>query len=221
LAVDFHEIILPVEYSAMAQPPQGGPEFSHSNYSVPSSGLEDINRNRSSAIHRYTVDYDLLRTEQRKYLNSFFLAIGGIGCGFRMLAPEPHNQSFSGELIATTDGSQTAFPLIKTHTLTAAAEYGGVSRSYVQRIVKPIYGEVELYLDEEPVNLETVGAMNYTNGIYTFDSAPSAGQALKATARYHLPVRFTSDWFSGEFDVSANYRGIGLQELLPKSLGIV
>lgn len=221
MSIDFHEIILPIEYSAMAQPPQGGPEFSHSVYSVPSSGLEDINRNRSSAIHRYTVDYDLLKTEQRRYLNSFFLAIGGIGCGFRMLAPEYHNQSFSGELIATTNGSQTAFPLIKTHTLTAEAGYGAASRSYIQRIVKPIYGEVELYLDGVLVDLEVVGAMNYTNGIYTFDAAPATGKALRATARYHLPVRFTSDWFNGEFDVSASYRGIGLQELLPKSLGIV
>jgi len=217
MGITFHEIVLPQEYSPS---PSGGPEFSHSVFPIPRSGVEDINANRASALHRYTIPFTMMTPDKQAWLYSFFLAVGGIGGAFRMLAPEPFNRSFNNELLATTDGTETDFNLIKTHSVTAATFYGGATTSYVQRIVKPVYNEVELYLDGAAVDLSADGAMDWTTGRFAFNDPPDEGLELRATGRYHLPVRFTDDWFSASYDVTSESPNIGLQEVLPKTIGI-
>lgn len=212
MGLTFHELEIDQEY---APNPTGGPEFSHSVFSVPASGVEDINRNRPTALHRYTIDWAMLSDEQRSRLYSFFLAVGGVGGAFRMLAPEPHNQSFENQLMA---GSGTVWKLQKVHTFTAESWYGGATSSYTQRIVKPIYGEVEIYVNGVAINMTTAGVMNWTTGTFTFNSAP--GVAPRATGRYHLPVRFSEDWLRMQHDITSDWQGVAIQEVLPKSLNI-
>lgn len=217
MSLTFYELVLDEFYSPS---PRGGPEFSNSVFTVPTSGVEEINRNRPTALHRYVIPYEHLKDERRARLYSFFLTVGGMGGAFRMLAPERHNQWFEDELLGTGDGAQDEFPLIKTHSFTADAAYGGAISSYVQRIIKPIYGELELYADASPVDLTADGTMDWTTGVFTFDTPPAIGIEVRATGRYHLPVRFATDWLEMSHDITSESGGIEVREVLPKTLGI-
>lgn len=212
MPLSFHELILDEQYSPA---PRGGPEFAHNVVSVPASGVEDITRLRPTALHRYIIDWSQLVAERRSRLYSFFLAVGGVGGAFRLLAPEPHNQFLENEAMS---GSGTIWKLQKTHSFTADSFYGGATSTYTQRIVKPVYNELTITVSGVPISLTADGTMNWTTGTFTFNSTP--GATPRATGRYHLPVRFTRDWLEMAHDVSSDWQGVELVEVLPKSLGI-
>jgi uncharacterized protein (TIGR02217 family) len=212
MALTFFEHVLDEFYSPS---PRGGPEFSHSVFTVPTSGVEEINRNHPTALHRYSIPYQHLKDERRQRLYSLFLVVGGMGGAFRMLAPERHNQAFEDEPMA---GTGSIWRLQKTHSFTAESYYGGATSSYAQRIVKPIYGEVEIYVSGVLVDLTADGTMDWTTGTFTFDAPP--GATPRATGRYHLPVRFATDWLEMAHDITSESGGMEVVEVLPKTIGI-
>src|SRR5206468_677301 len=157
-------------------------------------------------------------------LRDFFYALGGIKTGFRLIAPDDNFLDF--ELIGTGDGEATDFPIIKTYSATALAEYGGASLSYVRRIVKPAAGGFDVYVADALIPLVTgspsagQARVNYTTGIVTLGTPPAEDAEVRVSGGFHVPVRFGGDYFNPKHDVSANLQSVELIELLPQTLGI-
>jgi uncharacterized protein (TIGR02217 family) len=217
----FFEGVIDPDYAPDAE---GGPEFGNRVFQSPDSGLESVTIGRTQARHRYTIDYQLLTAASQKGLRDFFYALGGMQTGFRFFAPD--DNLLDNELIDTGDGSEATYNIIKTYIATASGGYGGASRSYVRRIVKPAADSfvVTVAGTSIPLVSGTPGAgqarVNFTTGVITFGSAPASGAQIRVTGTFHVPVRFASDYFNPRYDVSAELSNLELLELLPQTLGI-
>jgi uncharacterized protein (TIGR02217 family) len=220
MCFEFHEIILDPKYAPNAE---GGPEFGNKLFESPDNGLDAISVGRAKARHRYTVEWQNLIDQSRIRMRNLFYTIGGMRGGFRLVPPD--DDSLNNELIGTGDGVVTSWKLIKTYSVSALPEYGGETLSYERRIVKPVFGTMTFWANMTQLT-EVSGPpiagqvkMDYTSGVIT-TAALSNGVVLKASGRFHVPVRFGGDYFNPKYDVAADWSGIELIEILPKALDI-
>jgi uncharacterized protein (TIGR02217 family) len=147
-------------------------------------------------IWTWTLTYSVLRDEwdtrgsgglgatynELRTLMGFFLAQQGALTSF--LFDDPTDDSISGQVIGTGDGSTTAFQLVRT--------MGGFAEPIVTpNIVSGIYLNGVL---QSPSSY----SVNATTGIVTFTAAPPAGQVLAATFTYYFQARFADD--TAEFE---------------------
>lgn len=89
--------------------------------------------------------------------------------------------SLSAEVIGTGDGAATAFQVIQSWTVDGTTETRTVTRP-----VSPL----SVYKDGA---LQGSGyTVDYTTGIITFTSAPTAGVVISVTGTFDVPVRFDS-----------------------------
>jgi uncharacterized protein (TIGR02217 family) len=211
--VVFDEILLPIEYSAVAS---GGPEFLTTVITA-RSGVTQRNVNRLEAKGRWQINFDLLTPEQIEELHSFFRARYGRARGFRFRAPE--HWRVAGEVFATGDGATTQFPLYIYYRSGPSADR--------RRITKPVAGGLQY--DDRPNTVRiyvngteaTNVSVSSTTGIVTFQTAPANGATLSWTGEFDTPVTFGSDTFGASFDVvTAEWRSVELVELLPAELGL-
>jgi hypothetical protein len=228
MAVEFHEMLLDVEYAPGSQ---GGPSFANGQLEAPSRVIQ-VSSNSLKDLWKGAIDFSLLQDDQLERLYSFFLCRGGNRCGFRLLPPK-FNQT-KDSLLAHTLGSETSLPLY--------AEWSDGIYSHRKRIVKPSWGASVLTFDGKYVGHNNEAGiyqrplfggvvfgeiepalivnLNYTTGIVTpIDGTLPAGE-WRWSGEIHLPVIFTSGDFDGRYDVSSQWGNIGMQELLPKSLGL-
>jgi uncharacterized protein (TIGR02217 family) len=123
------------------------------------------------------VGYSELRT-----LLGFFLAQQGALTPF--LFDDPTDDSISGQIIGTGDGSTTAYQLVRT--------MGGFAEPIVApNVISGIYFNGVL---QSPSSY----SVNTSTGIVTFTAAPPAGQIVTASFTYYFQVRFAGD--TAEFE---------------------
>lgn len=202
-----------IDYNAIS----GGPEKSTTIVTSPFSGVSQRNVNRLDPLHRYAISTALLTPAQMNALRAFFHCRDGMARGFRLQDCTEFWASSDGTFetpigtpnnFGTGDGTTTAFGLYKTYTS------GGVTRT--RRIVKPVSGTVSIYKNGVLQTLTTDYTIDHATGIVTFVSAPTNGHALTWTGRFHVPVRFATDFFDVSMQDAASaisYNNLPLLEI--------
>lgn len=227
--VEFHDkALLDIEYAPGAS---GGSSFSNGVMDAP-SGVIQVASNSLKDRWRGSIEFSLLVDEQLERLYAFFLCRGGNRCGWRFLPPKFNTARNS--LIANAAGTETSLKLY--------AEWSDGLFTHRKRIVKPAWGTPVLSLDgvfvghndedgvyQKPVfgdvdygEMEPALIVNldYSTGIITPQSGTLPAGAWRWSGQIHLPMLFTSGDFNGRYDVNSQWGGIGIEELLPKSIGI-
>lgn len=111
-----------------------------------------------------------------KELVAFFRARRGAAVAFRFTDPFDHEAE--DQLLGLGDGVRTEFALVK--------HYG----AQIRRITRPVTGAVTVSV----AGVErATGWTLEARGIVRFESAPAAGEAVRASFAFDVPVRFAED----------------------------
>jgi uncharacterized protein (TIGR02217 family) len=219
----------------------GSPEFANTIIRNPATGIYKININRYDPIEVWTIDLNLLTTNQQSYAIRFWRGGFGSAYGFRVVVPTDFKMV--DEVVGTGNGVQTVFPLIKTYT-----RPGTSGHAYIRRITKPVAntnltgGSVTLYeadgvttrviprttppgigqvftvkLNGTPTSAYTI---HNTTGNLTMTSAPGGGVVVTVSCEFDTPMRFLQNSFNQKVDVASDITGLILSEVLPAELGI-
>ena len=185
----FHEVRLAQDISYGAS---GGPQFL-TNVVEMASGHEQRNREWAEARNIYDIGLGLRSEDDLSELLGFFRARAGRAFGFRYKdwldyksCPPLQNCADTDQKIAFGDGVTVAFQLIKTY------DSGGTL--HVRDIAKPVAGSVNIALDS--VTQSSGWQVDVTNGIVTFDVAPTVGVMITAGYEFDVPVRFGEDFLA-------------------------
>jgi len=168
----------------------GGPSFSTEIVTV-DGGYERRNQNWSQARRTYDASTGLRSAADVSTLSGFFYARAGRARGFRLkdwgeFTSASDGQSaaaFDDQILATANGTDTQFQLIKTYT--------SGSVSHVRDIKKPVNGTVKIGFDG--VEQTSGWSVDSTTGVVTFASAPSSSVVITAGYMFDVPVRFDTD----------------------------
>jgi uncharacterized protein (TIGR02217 family) len=148
-------------------------------------GAEQRNSAWADARLRFDAGPGLRSEEDIHTLLAFFRARRGAAIGFRF--EDPFDNSSNGmtgepgardQRIGTGDGVRTEFALVK--------HYGGQRR----RIARPVAGTVRVSVAGAE---KASGWTIEPGGIVAFETAPEVGQAVEASFRFDVPVRFADD----------------------------
>ncbi len=179
---DFHDVQFPMKLALGAS---GGPERRTEIVQLASGG-EVRNALWAGSRRRWDVGGAISRLDELNVLISFFEARMGRLYGFRFRDFTDNRSGLpeqaitpADQLIASADGSQTMFQLVKS--------YGGVSRL----ILKPVAGSVRMALDG--VEVTSGFTVDDATGEVTFDVAPDAGVQVSAGYLFDCPARFDTD----------------------------
>lgn len=165
----------------------GGPEYA-TDIVVSQNGYEQRNINWSEARARYNVAHGVKTKAQLDTLIAFFRARKGRAYGFRF--KDWSDYKAVNQVIATADGTQNQFQLIKTYTSHTVSE--------MRRISKPVQSTVHVYVNA--VEQTTGVSINYATGEVTFVIAPEEGATITADFEFDVPVRFDTDRLSASLD---------------------
>lgn len=155
------------------------------------SGAESRNANWERGRREYSVRLSTRSRDDVRSVIEFAQARQGSARGFRFKDPLDHTSASNGrdapaendQTIATADGTQDAFQLVKTY------DDGIVSR--VRNITKVVAGSVVIEVNGSK---QTTGwSVNENTGIVTFLSPPTNGHVIKAGYEFRVPVRFGED----------------------------
>ena len=152
------------------------------------SGAEQRNSDWADARMRFDAGPGVRGEAELKELIAFFRARRGAAVGFRFQDPFDHSsKDMTGEatpadqLLGIGDGSRTEFPLVKHYD------------SQERRITRPVAGTVRTSVG----GVERVGGWTLAPlGVVLFDTAPAAGEQVRAGFRFDVPVRFAEDRLS-------------------------
>jgi len=181
----------------------GGPVFSTTT-NEGFSGGEQRNRNWSQTRGIWTIDLQMKTQSFFDAVHAFFLAVGGQADAFRFFDHKDHTAT--GQTLGTADGTNKIFQLLKNYVS------GG--RTYTRTITKPITAavidfqgnalpnSVVVYDNGSAKTLTTDYTIDYTTGIITFVTAPTAGHAITADCQFHFPVRFMVDELKAQVEPS-------------------
>ncbi len=239
---EFDELLLNPYYSAMAR---GGPSFS-TIVTQTDTGISHRSVRRYDYIGKYTIDFKELEEAWREGLREFFILQWAQAYGFRFLAPDLNR--LRDELL--TDGHYNPATItagVDPLALYIIKTYERLTRRYQRRIVKPAWDTVRIQIGDEFFEFATTetgaggaplygqatyGAgvsgvtLDYTTGTLTFDPAARtqfAGQQVRVSCQFHLPVAFAVDDCEMGIDETtiSEWTGLRLVELLPAELGIL
>lgn len=206
----FHPVRFPLDIALQSS---GGPTRQTDIVTL-ASGHEERNQRWQHSRRRYDAAYgiksksDMLAAlaffeERRGRFHSF---LWRDGLDFSTAAAGQAVSDLDQE-IATADGSQAQFQLIKT--------YGSTYDPYDRPISKPVSASLVLALDGITENSANY-ALNETTGIVDFLSPPAAGVNITAGFEFDVHVRFDTDEMQVDlsgFD-SANIAAIPIVEVL-------
>ena len=185
----FHDVNFPTDIAAGAV---GGPKFD-THVLRRRSGAELRNARNREGYVTYDVSYGVRNADQRETLIAFFRARKGRAYGFRFR--DKSDYQAVGQEIATGDGAQTVFQLIKTY------DSGG--ETDVRVITKPIASGFALYVDSV---LQASGhSLNTLTGEVTFDAAPAVDAVISADFTFDVPMRFDVDNLALKADVGERH----------------
>lgn len=183
---------------------KGGPKFNTVITTV-NSGYEYNNINWDQARHYYDVSMGVRSLEELSDLVKFFQIVRGRGHYFRYKDWADYKSCDLEQTITNTDqifgvgdGNTTDFQLIKTYDIG-----GGIINQ--RDINKPVNGTLAIAVDGT-AKLETTDyTVDYTTGIVTFLTAPTAATSITWGGEFDVPCRFDID----ELQVSLDFYGYG------------
>lgn len=110
----------------------------------------------------------------------FFRNVKGKAYGFRF--KDWTDFSAINQQIGIGDGETKEFQLIKTYTING--------NTYTRKIKKPVISTIKVFLDGIETNDFSI---DLTNGLITFEVAPSDTTIITANFEFDVPVRFNND----------------------------
>lgn len=184
----FHEVRFPANLSFGSV---GGPERRTEIVAL-SNGFEERNTPWAEARRRYDAGVSLRSLDDIEDLVAFFEARQGQLHAFRWKDWADYKScrssrpvGFEDQLIATGDGAEVAFQLVKTYSSGPAAQ--------VRRIVKPVIGTVRIGLQGDEQTETVHFSVDHDAGLVTFASPPALGERITAGFEFDVPVRFDTD----------------------------
>lgn len=181
---------------------EGGPSFRTIVTELPGGGEQRVNR-WSTPRRRFNIGYAIRSQRDLYRVYEFFMLRGGAANGFRLKdwvdyastaygtthLPNDSAVASDDQGIGTGDGSEVDFQLTKTYT--------DGSYTHTRTIEKPVSGTVVVEVNGVAQTEGSDYTVDYTTGIVTFGTAPTAGHAVKAGFEFDVPVRFdiTTDEF--------------------------
>lgn len=190
----FHDVRFPLPLGLGAS---GGPAWQTEIVTL-ASGAEIRNARWAGSRRRWDLVSAISTVQDLAVLSAFFEARRGRLHGFRFRDPADHTSAAPGaavtatdQLIASGDGSTTAFQLLKN--------YGGVTRP----ITRPVAGSVRLALDGAEQGAGW--SVDAATGLVSFDTPPAAGVSIAAGFEFGCPVRFDTD----QLDLTLDMIGAG------------
>lgn len=190
----FHETRFPTD---IAFGSRGGPKRK-TVIAVSGSGHEHRNSQWADSKREYNAGYGIKNIDDIHTVVEFFEERRGMLHGFRWkdkfdwksCAPK-QTPAYSDQEIGTGDGTTTTFQLVKV--------YGSAYSPYTRDIKKPVLNTVKIGVNGSQVM--SGWSVNYTTGIVTFNTAPTAGHKITAGYEFDVPVRFDTDYL--QIDLSA------------------
>ena len=157
------------------------------------SGNESRNAERSNGRWVFAALAPNISPEDYSQILAAFDVVRGSNDSFRF-----HNEldyRVVGQSLGNAPSGSTAVQLVKTST------FGGTTRT--QNITKPVSGTVTVYQS----GVAKAGTFSTTTGLFTPDTAWTAGQPLTADFQWDVPVRFMADELPATYD---NWRAINV-----------
>ena len=189
--MSFHDVLFPVDIALNSE---GGPVRRTEIVSL-RSGHEERNSPWVGSRRRFNAGYGVKSLSDIEAVIAFFEARQGRLYAFRFRDPFDHKScALDGtptpddQLIATGDGAETAFQLVK--------RYESGPASYARAIAKPVESSVLVAVDGLA---QTEGAhvtIDANAGVIHFTTPPPAGAAITAGFVFDTPVRFDTDELS-------------------------
>ncbi|UOF80025.1 glycoside hydrolase family protein [Caudoviricetes sp.] len=191
----FHEVSFPQN---VAYGSRGG--ISHDTKIIELDGGSEERISRRGARMHFNAKYGIRTLSDLRAVQRFIRLREGATNGFRfkdwldyasttdggtLADGAAANTSNQDQVIGTGNGTNKIFQLSKTYT-------DGVYTK-VRNVTKPISGTALLALGASAQTESTHYSIDYTTGIVTFVTAPTAGTQVKAGFQYEAPVRFDED----------------------------
>lgn len=129
----------------------------------------------------YNIINDLKSKTEIENLVNFFKLTKGKAIGFKF--KDWLDYKVNSQVIATADGENKDFQLIKTYLLGNHVQ--------IRKITKPIEGTVKIYVND--IEDKTNISIDYEKGLVSFSSAPANNSIIKADFEFYVPVRFDTD----------------------------
>jgi uncharacterized protein (TIGR02217 family) len=185
---DFHDTRFPLD---IAFGSSGGPQRSTQIITL-GSGYEQRNQRWENSRRRFDAGYGVKSLDNLQQVVAFFEARRGPLYGFRFRDPADHKSCLPSlqptaldQLVATGDGAETSFQLIK--------RYGSDGQEYSRPISHPVEETLQISVGEIAQTSGTDYAFETGSGLVTFFSPPAHGAAITAGYEFDVPVRFDAD----------------------------
>lgn len=189
--MSFHNVLFPVDIALNSE---GGPVRRTEIVSL-RSGHEERNSPWAGSRRRFNAGYGVKSLSDIEAIIAFFEARQGRLYAFRFRDPFDHKScaldetpAHDDQLIATGDGVETDFPLLKRYESGPAA--------YERIIAKPVAGSVLVAVDGVAQSASADVTIDADAGRVRFNTAPLAGAAITAGFIFDTPVRFDTDELS-------------------------
>lgn len=159
---------------------KGGPLFD-ARITKLASGFEKVHQLWAKNKMVFDIGYGIQNGDDLEEILTFFMVVNGPNNQFLYkdwLGYKIENQ----QLIATGDGTTTAFQIIKTYS------YGGYS--YDRPVYHPISGTLEVYESAVQGTEGVDYTVDYTTGVITFTSPPAMSAPITVNAEFDIRVRF-------------------------------
>ncbi len=186
----FHEVRFPTDIAIGAS---GGPERRTEIVAL-GSGHEQRNARWQDSRRHFEAGYGVKSLDDLYTVIAFFEQRRGALYGFRYKdltdwksCPPQQAITATDQIIATGDGAETEFSLLKT--------YGTGTTAYARQIVKPVGGAVMIAVNGATKTEGTHYTLDTKLGKITFLAGhiPAAGNIITAGYEFDVPVRFASD----------------------------
>ncbi|WP_323782697.1 DUF2460 domain-containing protein [Thalassovita sp.] len=184
----FHDVRFPASLSFGAV---GGPER-RTDIVTLANGFEERNTPWAHSRRRYDAGLGLRSLDDIETLIAFFEARNGQMNGFRWKdwvdyksAAPSANIAHTDQVIATGDGDQVTFQLMKT--------YRSGAQSYARPIKKPVLGTVVIGVQGTELREGVHFSVDTVTGMVTLAEPPNAGADVTAGFEFDVPVRFDTD----------------------------
>lgn len=186
--MNFHEVRFPASLSFGSV---GGPER-RTDVVTLANGFEERNTPWAHSRRRYDAGLGMRSLDDVETLIAFFEARHGQMHGFRWKDWSDFKSgrasvetTYDDQVIATADGAQTAFQLIKTYR---SGEF-----FYARPISKPVAGSVRIGIEQDEMHESVDYEVDLGTGLVQFDKPPAKSMRVTAGFEFDVPVRFDTD----------------------------